>query len=157
QQFSYNGKLNVIPPSRFSNVAKNIIAFPYFPKPNQLGTDAAGTLNNYFVQSKSGGSNDQYTIRAEQNLSSKQTAFERYTHWHSANFPTDPIGNGIIAGDPGSPENFTTQQLVVGDTFIFNPTSVADIHLSYLRWNYYRDPVHRGYDSTQLGFPSYMG
>ena len=157
QQFSYLGKPNVIPPSRFSTVAKNLIAFPYFAKPNQPGTDAAGTLNNFFKQSKAGGTNDQYTIRADQNLTSKQTAFERYTHWKSTNRPSDPIGNGIIAGDPGSPEIFTTQQLVVGDTIVFNPTSVADIHLSYLRWNYWRNPGNLGYDETKFGWPSYMG
>ncbi len=157
QQFSYNNVMNVIPPSRFSNVAKAMIAFPYFAKPNLPGSDAAGTLNNWSAQSKAGGTNDQYTIRADQNISERQTAFERYTHWTSKNRPSDPIGNGIIAGDPGSPEIFTTQQLVVGDTFVFNPTSVADIHLSFLRWNYWRNPGNLGYDSTKLGFPSYMG
>ena len=151
QPFSYNGKLNVIPPSRFSTVAKNMIAFPYFATPNLPGS-ANGTLNNWSKSGHTGGNNDQFTFRADQNLSSKQTAFERYTHWKSTNLPSDPFGNGIITGDPISPEAFTTQQLVVGDTYVFNPTSVADVHLSYLRWNYVRNPGHLGYNEDKLGF-----
>lgn len=156
QPFSYNGRLNVIDPARFSTVAKNVIAFPYFATPNLPGT-ANGTQNNWSKFGKTGGNNDQFTIRADQNLTSKQTAFERYTHWKSTNLPADPFGNGVITGDPISPEAFTTQQLVVGDTYIFNSTSVADVHLSYLRWNYVRDPGHLGYDLTKFGWPSYMG
>jgi hypothetical protein len=156
QPFSYNGRLNVIDPARFSTVAKNVIAFPYFATPNIPGT-VNGTQNNWSKFGKTGGNNDQFTIRADQNLTSKQTAFERYTHWKSTNLPADPFGNGVITGDPISPEAFTTQQLVVGDTYIFNSTSVADIHLSYLRWNYVRDPGHLGYDLTKFGWPSYMG
>lgn len=147
---------NQIPANRISNVAKALIAFPYFAKPNLPG-DTAGTQNNFFKQSSAGGTNDQYTMRADQNLSSKMTTFERYTHWNSVNRPSDPIGNGVIAGDPGSPEIFTTQQLVVGDTIVFNPTSVADVHLSFLRWNYWRNPGNLGYDETKFGWPSYMG
>ena len=151
QPFSYNGKLNVIPLGRFSTVAKDMIAFPYFAKPDLPGT-SGGTLNNWSKSGHTGGNNDQYTFRADQNLSSKQTAFERYTHWKSTNLPSDPFANGIITGDPISPEAFTTQQLVVGDTYVFNPTSVADLHLSYLRWNYVRNPGHLGYDEDKLGF-----
>lgn len=151
QPFMYGGKLNVIPPGRFSNVAKTMIAFPYFATPNLPGT-SNGTLNNWSKSGHTGGNNDQYTFRADQNLSSKQTAFERYTHWKSTNLPSDPFANGIITGDPISPEAFTTQQLVVGDTYVFNPSSVADVHLSYLRWNYVRNPGHLGYDEGKLGF-----
>jgi hypothetical protein len=157
QPFSYNGQQNVIPPSRFSNVAKAMIAFPYFAAPNLAGTGAGGTLNNWTKFGKTGGNNDQYTIRADQTFSSKQSAFERYTHWKSLNLPSDPFANGIITGDPISPEAFTTQQLVVGDTYVFNSSSVADVHLSYLRWNYVRNPGHLGYDESKLGWPSYMG
>lgn len=151
QQFSYNNKLNVIPPDRISNVAKAMIAFPYFAPPDLPGT-SGGTLNNWSKSGHTGGDNDQYSFRADQNLSSKQTAFERYTHWKSSNLPSDPFANGIITGDPISPEAFTTQQLVVGDTYVFNPTSIADVHLSYLRWNYVRNPGHLGYDEDKLGF-----
>jgi outer membrane receptor protein involved in Fe transport len=151
QPFMYNGQLNVIDPARFSTVAKSMIAFPYFATPNLAGTNN-GTLNNWSKFGGTGGINDQFTIRGDQNLSGKQTMFERYTWWKSKNLPADPFGNGIITGDPISPEAFTTQQIVFGDTYVFNPTSVADIHLSWLRWNYERNPGHLGYNLNQLGF-----
>jgi hypothetical protein len=168
-QFSYNGVNNVIPPGRFSTVAKNLIAFPssmpgavagtgIYAPPNLPGSPSAeGPTNNYFTLAKAGGNNDQYTVRGDQNISAKQTMFERYTHWKSFNLPTVPYGNGLITGDPISPEAFNTQQAVVGDTYVFNPTSIADIHLSYLRWNYIRTPGFLGLnEATAFGWPSYM-
>jgi hypothetical protein len=62
----------------------------------------------------------------------------------------------LISGDPISPEAFTTQQAVFADTYIFNPTTIADLHLSFLRWNYKRTPGTLGYDETKLGFPGYF-
>jgi Carboxypeptidase regulatory-like domain/TonB dependent receptor len=171
QQFSYNGHPNVIPPSRFSTVATNLIKFPsnmpagapagtgIYALPNTTpgSTGAEGPLLNYFTLAKSGAKNDQYTIRGDQNLTAKDTLFERYTWWKSFNLPTVPYGNGLVTGDPISPEAFTTQQGVVGDTHVFNSTSVADLHLSYLRWNYIRTPGFLGIqEGTVFGFPSYM-
>jgi Carboxypeptidase regulatory-like domain len=171
QQFSYNGKLNVIPPSRFSTVATNLIKFPSgmpagapagtgiyaLPTPGLGSTSAEGPLNNFFTLAKSGAKNDQYTVRGDQNLTSKDTLFERYTWWKSFNLPTVPYGNGLVTGDPISPEAFTTQQGVVGDTHVFSSTSVADLHLSYLRWNYVRTPGFLGIqEGTVFGWPSYM-
>ncbi len=170
-QFSYNGKANVIPPGRFSTVAKNLITFPssgmpagYVPgtgiysAPNEAGSSSAeGPLNNYFTLAKSGAKNDQFTIRGDQNLSAKDSMFERYTWWKSFNLPTVPYGNGLITGDPISPEAFVTQQIVVGNTYVLNPTSVADLHLSWLRWNYVRTPGFLGIqEATVFGWPSYM-
>ena len=45
---------------------------------------------------------------------------------------------------------------MIGDTYIFNPTTIADLHLSFLRWNYKRTPGTLGYDETKLGFPGYF-
>ena len=147
---------NIIPQNRFSTVAKNLIAFPYYAKPTSAG-DPGTAFNNFSNFGTAGGVNDQYTVRGDQTLSSKQTLFERYTWWKSQNHGANPYGNGLITGDPISPEAFTTQQGVVGDTYVFNPTTIADLHVSYLRWNYQRTPGYLGYDETKLGFPSYMG
>jgi Carboxypeptidase regulatory-like domain/TonB dependent receptor len=171
QQFSYNGVANVIPPGRLSTVAKNLITFPsgmpagapagtgiYAPPTPGLGSQTTqGPTNNFFTLAKSGAKNDQYTIRGDQNLSAKDTLFERYTWWKSFNLPTIPYNNGLVTGDPISPEAFTTQQGVVGETHVFNPKSVADLHLSYLRWNYVRTPGFLGIqEGTVFGWPSYM-
>jgi hypothetical protein len=156
QQFSYNGNANVIPPSRFSAVAKSLIAFPIYGLPNKAGSlTAEGPVNNFAALSTAGGMNDQFTIRGDQNLSAKQTAFERFTWWNSTTTSPKPYGNNLYCCI--SPEDFSTQQAVVGDTYVFGPTSVADIHLSWLRWNYNRTPTFLGLDeSNKFGWPSYM-
>ena len=117
---------------------------------------AQGAANNFFTLGTAGGNNDQYTFRADQTLSSKQSVFERYTHWHSMNIDPQPYGNNLYV-TALAPEVFTTQQLVVGDTYVFNPTSIVDVHLSYLRWNYNRIPTNLGLDESKaFGWPSYM-
>ena len=159
QQFSYNGVPNVIPPNRMSAVAKSLIAYPIYGKPNVAGTmTSQGPQNNFFSLATAGGINDQYSIRGDQNLSSKQTMFERYTWWKSKNIdpkPFEPYNNLYYSAL--APEAFTTQQAVIGDTYVLNPTSVIDVHLSYLRWNYTRIPTNLGLnESTAFGWPSYM-
>ena len=160
QQFSYNGKLNVIPPSRLSTVAKNLIKFPIYGLPNtagQLSSQGQGPINNFATLATAGGKNDQYTVRGDQNLSSKQTLFERYTWWKSANIDPQPFPNNNLYYIALAPEKFTTQQIVFGDTYVFNSKSVADLRLGYLRWNYNRIPTNIGLDeSAAFGWPSYM-
>ncbi len=158
-QFAYGGTPNVIPPSRLSAVAQKLLAFPLYAKPTPgLGTmTSQGPVNNFATLASAGGDNDQFTIRSDQNLSAKDIAFERWTHWRSKNVSTMPFGNGLIIGDPNDPEAFTTNQLVVGNTYVLNPTNVFDVHLAYLRWNYVRTPANLGInESTAFGWPSYM-
>jgi hypothetical protein len=143
---------NVIPNARWSNVARNLLNFPYWATPT-----GPGVTNNFVRYAGSGGSNDQYNGRVDFALSEKQRIFGRYTQWNSKNVGSQPYGNGLISGDPISPEAFKTYQAVVGDTYLFNPSLIGDIRLSFTRWNYVRTPGTLGYDETQLGFPSYMG
>jgi outer membrane receptor protein involved in Fe transport len=148
---------NVIPQTRFSQVAQSLINFPYWAAPTVSGGALNGQgINDFSRFGNSGGINNQFTGRGDQNLSSKQTLFERYTWWHSLNHGAEPYNNGLISGDPISPEAFTTQQIVVGDTYVINPTTIADLHIDYMRWNYKRTPGTLGYDETKLGFPSYF-
>ena len=159
-QFSYNGTANMIPPSRLSQVAKNILAFPIYPLPNTTGTlstNGQGYLNNYSTFGTEGGINDQWTIRGDANVSSKQTVFSRYTAWSSKNIDPTPYKGNNLYLTALAPEVFTTKQIVFGDTYVFNSKSVADLRLGYLRWNYNRIPTNFGLnESTALGWPSYM-
>jgi hypothetical protein len=143
---------NRIPASRWSPVARNLLNFPYWAAPT-----SPGVTNNFLKYAGAGGSNDQYTGRVDFTLSDKQRIFGRYTQWNSKNRGASPYNNGLITGDPISPEAFKTYQTVIGDTYLFNPTLIGDLRLSFTRWNYVRTPGTLGYDETQLGFPSYMG
>lgn len=143
---------NVIPQSRWSTVARNLLNFPYWALPTQ-----PGVTNNFVNYAGSGGKNDQYNGRIDWTVSDKQRIFGRYTQWNSNNAASEPYNNGLRSGDPISPESFKTYQAVVGDTYVFNPSLIGDIRLNYTRWNYVRTPGTLGYDETQLGFPGYMG
>ena len=143
---------NIIPASRWSKVATNLLNFPYWAPPTRTGT-----TSNYVAYSGSGGTNDQYTGRLDFNLTEKQRLFGRYTQWNSANTASMPYSNGLRSGDPISPESFKTYQTVLGDSYLFSPSLIGDLRLSFTRWNYVRTPGTLGYDETKLGFPSYMG
>jgi hypothetical protein len=159
---------NIIPASRFSTVAKNLLNtnFPgstgtvgYYILPNVKAATASGyaLTNNWVGLAHGGGNNDQYTGRVDFVWSQKQRLFGRYTQWNSGNIGAHTYNNGLIGGDPISPESFTTRQIVFGDTYLFSPTFLGDLRLSYLRWTYVRTPGTLGYNETQLGFPAYMG
>jgi hypothetical protein len=154
---------NIIPSSRFSTVAKNLLntKFPgattttgYYILPNVKANTASGfaLTNNWIGQAHGGGNNDQYTGRVDFDLSDKQRLFGRYTQWNSGNIGAHTYGNGLIGGDPISPESFKTRQVVFGDTYVFSPSLLGDLRLSYLRWTYVRTPGTLGFDETSLGF-----
>jgi hypothetical protein len=150
---------NIIPAGRMSTVAKNLIKYPLYGKPNVAGNSTAwGPANNFSKLSTAGGNNDQFTVRGDQTISSKQTMFERYTRWNSMNIDPKPfLPDNNLYYRALAPEAFVTHQIAVGDTYVFSPTSVADIHIGYLRWNYTRIPTNLGLDeSAAFGWPSYM-
>lgn len=160
---------NIIPQGRFSTVAKNLLNtnFPgatgttgYYILPNVKSSATASgyaLTNNWVGLAHGGGNNDQYNGRVDFVWSAKQRLFGRYTQWNSGNIGAHTYQNGLIGGDPISPESFTTRQIVFGDTYLFSPTLLGDLRLSYLRWTYVRTPGTLGYNETQLGFPAYMG
>lgn len=143
---------NVIPQARWSKVATNLLNFPYYAMPTR-----AGVTNNFVTYAGSGGSNDQYNARVDFKWTEKQSIFARFTQWNSNNKAPEVYKNGLLGGDPISPESFKTYQWVVGDTYVFSPTLIGDLRASFTRWNYIRTPGTLGYDETKLGFPGYMG
>jgi hypothetical protein len=74
--------------------------------------------------------------------------------WESLNKAAETYGNGLISGDPVPPEYFLTQQAVIGDTYVFNATTILDFRASYMRWYNDRTPGTLGIDLTSVGFPN---
>ena len=70
----------------------------------------------------------------------------RYTRWYLEPLSVDVYGNGNSNGDPYSPERFVTNQDMIADTYTINPTTVLDIRLGFMRWDYDRTPGHTGID-----------
>jgi hypothetical protein len=146
---------NMVPTQRFDAVAN------YFRVNNRLfatpNTTSLPYPFNFITAASVGGNNDQVNFRSDWNLSDKQRLFGRFTRWGLDELPWDPYQNHTYFQDQ-DPQNFVTDSVVLGDTYTINPTSIFDIRVSYLRFNYFQGPPSSvtHLDMTSLGFPSYM-
>jgi hypothetical protein len=148
QQISYNGVLNVIPPNRIDPTDK--ILANLWGAPNTAGLQN-GLINNWTGAASEGGDMNEFTIRADQNVSDKQRMFARYTINKYDNLPIDPFGTHAYPLEIGTPENTKTQQFVFDESYSFASTKVLDVELSYLRNHYTRTPQSLGFDLGTLG------
>jgi hypothetical protein len=147
---------NIIPASRINPVSAKILAFPLVGQPNLPG-QAFTAINNYSTTCTLGGNNNQENGRLDDNVTDKIRVFARYSRWSSLNQPCAPFHNGIYANDPYSPETFTTQESVVGLTYVISPSLVLDVRASYVRFPYDRLESFPNIGlSKTFGFPAYM-
>ncbi len=142
------GQPNVICPSALSTAGTTMVKSLY-PASNR-----PGLINNYSINSATGGNFNQYNGRIDQVFSQKQRFFARYTYWNNTNLPNDSTGLESYYGGL-APENFVTNSVVLGDTYVFNSSTVGDLRFAFLRYNYHRSPGSIGYDlSGNLGWPT---
>jgi hypothetical protein len=139
-QYSCNGQLNVICPSQIDPTAAKILALEA-PLPNR-----PGLVNNYVATAPIEGAQNQYNARVDYNLGSTDQLFARYTFWNPHNGNSDPLGTKVGSGPTGN----TTTEAVVGDNHIFNPTTIADLRLSWLENYNYQTPLSNGFDQSTI-------
>jgi hypothetical protein len=120
----------------------------YWALPNGPGTGPAAT-NNYTVNAPTGGTQDQYNSRVDYNLSAKQRLFARFTDWEITTNRLDPMKVGA-----GSTNHQATQNVVLGDTYALNTSTVLEIRASYTRFFDGSLPNLLGVDYTTLGWPA---
>jgi len=124
-----------------------ILAKDIYPLPN-----LAGLTNNFVNNYSIGGDNDQVNARIDENLSDKQRIFGRYTYWTIDDLPFYPLGH---VPDPTQYHaSDLTQQIVLADTYSFNPTTVGDLHVSWMRYDYNINQLTQGVDLTTYGWPA---
>ncbi len=140
---------NSIPLSRMDKTA--LAMRDLYAHPNIPGTPFTNSLN-FSTNASIGGDSNQTNGRVDQNISDKQRLFGRYTRWSYNNIPIDPFQNKTHP-DIGL-ETVTSQQLVIGDTYVFSPSLVGDFRVSGLRYAYDRIPESLGFDLTTFGFPA---
>ena len=134
---------NVIPASRLDPTAvasENI----YFPLPNAPGVE------NYIYNYTIGENSNQYTARIDDNISSKQHIFGHYIFNRGIGAPEYILGSDI--GLQRSPT--TTTSVVLGDDYTINPTTVANIRVSFLRFTWLRDTLANPSDVTKFAWPA---
>lgn len=140
---------NIIPASELSPTA--LALANYWGKPNTVGLPFTNA-NNFQANADAGGNNDQVTARLDHTISDKQRIFARYSYWTNLSLAEDPYGDGVYQ-DRG-PENWVTNQAVVGDTYMLSPTTILDVHAAFIRFQYARTPSSLGTDLTTFGLPA---
>ena len=144
----FNG--NVIPPNRLDATAKALA--PYWAMPTTTGLITG--VNNYAAAMSVGGNTDQNVDRVDYNVSDKQRIFGRFSYMTLINLPWDPFKNGVCPDR--CTETVRTKMIALGDTYTFSPTTIMDLHVSYMRYKYLRTPLTEGIDLTKFGWPSYL-
>lgn len=114
-----------------------------------------GLVNNYTTNAASGANFNQYNGRVDQVISGKQRVFARYTNWNIHGLAEDPSDGRQSYYGGTDPSTNMTNQIVLGDTYVFNPSTVGDLRISFLRNSQRAVPGSLGYDlSKNLGWPS---
>jgi len=140
---------NVIPASRLDPTAK--VLANYWGQPNAPGLPFTN-LNNFSANAGAGGDNDQVNVRGDHSLSDKQRLFARYSYWTNLSLAEDPYGTHVYQ-DRG-PETWVVNSAVLGDTYMLSPSTVFDLRLAFIRFQYARTPASLGLDLTSFGLPA---
>jgi hypothetical protein len=144
QQASYNGALNVIPPQYLDSTALKLIN--YFPLPNIAPVLADGT-ENYFTNSPTAIDSDQLIVRLDQNFSSTQRGFFRWTtDWTLNNPPNIFSGTNAAANNDGPTTQFNPTA-TLGYDWAISPKNLVELRLNVSRLNLVLTPCCGGADT----------
>jgi hypothetical protein len=138
---------NMIPSYRFDPVGVKAVGL--YPLPNTAG-DAFTNARNFALGGKSVSNNDRMDVRVDWAKSERYTFFARVTKaWQQDIVPTF-FGNGADSNFGGmNPRH----QVVIGNTFVPNPTWVINVLVGSGRWREVQLSPSQGRDATQIGLP----
>ena len=140
---------NIIPASRLNPVAQKYLT--YIPTPNfNYGTK--DYTSNYFSPLTTNNHYYAYSGRLDVDLSSRNrlTGSVQNSFWYQN---TGILFNNIARGEVGSRSIWGA---TLDDVHTFSPTLVGNLRLGFSRYRAYYDQSSIGFDSTTLGFPSYI-
>lgn len=144
---------NLIPQNLLDPTA--LKALKYMPAAGSYFLDANGNVKNYVVNRFVTQDEVRYTARVDHTLTSKDNMNVRYTYIPAVG--TKGFGSDINGNDASYSYS---QQAVIGETHLFSPTVLNDLHLNYTRGTFSDDysptyAVKTGQNlATQLGLPS---
>lgn len=142
---------NVIPPDRI-NPTSNALLY-LWPLPNAPGTVApSGTFNNFNTVANTGGNQNQVVGRVDQELTSRQKLFARFSYWNVLDLPIDPLQNGLC--QDRCLEKYATNALATGYNYSVNSTIIVDMNAGISYFSYLRTPKNANFDLTSIGWPS---
>ncbi len=141
---------NQIPQAEWSKAATALWDKYYTPV-------AAASFNisspdNFTTASSSGGNNNQFVTRVDQNLGANTRLFGRFTYFGLLDLPTNPFNTGLC--QDRCAEDYHTKALAVDLNHSINSNLIFDLNVAVSRFIYLRAPLLAGYDLTQLGWPA---
>ena len=141
---------NTIPASMIDPIAARIAS--YYPEPN---TGPSGAIiNNFISNAPIRLAQDIYSLRIDQNVTSKYHLFGRYAY---SNTPlTQPNTFGNIADSTGAvgTTSFTNQSFAFDNLYQISPSLLLNVDYGFARWYQLRQTLSYGFDNSTLGFPS---
>jgi outer membrane receptor protein involved in Fe transport len=141
---------NVIPADRFDPVSRNIVR--YWPEPNQPGIP--GTNQNNFYNSGSARVNtDNFDVRIDHNITSKQRIFGRFSHRRSFDGPPQ-----LFPGELGIAEgrinlNDWGKNAVIDYANTISSTTIWTTRLGFARNKFLYENNGLGFLPSSLGLP----
>lgn len=138
---------NIIPATSIDPVALKIAELE---TPNEAHVSQHPYTTNFYASAPIEGFQNQFNARVDLNPTANDSIFARYTFWNPHNGDSDPFGTKTGAGPTGN----YTQEGVFGENHVFNPTTIADLHLSYLENYNFQYPLSEGFDMTSIS-PAY--
>jgi len=142
---------NVIPPARINPTSKALLYL--WPAPNAPGTVApSGTFNNFNTVANTGGNQNQAVARVDQDITSKQKLFARFSYWDTLDLPIDPLRNGLCVDR--CLESYTTRAMVAGYNYSISSMTIFDASASISYFTYLRAPHNANFDLTSIGWPA---
>jgi hypothetical protein len=134
---------NIIPPGSIDATALKIVELE---TPSQSRVQQNPFTTNFFASAPIEGYQNQYNARIDLNPTASDSIFARYTFWNPHNGPSDPFGTMTGAGPTGN----YTQEGALGENHTFNPTTIAELRLSYLENYNFQYPLSDGFDMSSI-------
>ena len=140
-------QFNRIPMGRIDQTALKILTLE---TPNESRVTQTPFTTNATASAPIEGYQNQFNIRVDYAPTKADSLFVRYTYWNPHNGASDPFGTQTGAGTTGN----ITQEAVIGDTHTFNPTTIADLRVSYLENYNFQNPLSKGLNMSTIS-PAY--
>jgi hypothetical protein len=158
QQFMYNGKANVIPPTSLDSVAAAYSKM-FYPTPNNTAGayNPCTHANNYLYALPVAASERQGIVRGDEKISDGDSLMARYAYYFNG------TNNGTNAGGlPGlyshRDDHLQNQTGVLSETHIFKPTLLNDARIGFMRNDFPFQAASAGQNiATKIGLPNDTG
>jgi len=124
----------------------------YYPKPNANGSQL---YNNYVTERPITDNTFQWDVRADWNISDKDSTYSRYSYWNQVGHNAPPLGNildGGGFGDDGKQKNYGANYMW-SETHVFTQTLTNEARFGF---NY----LHTGFqhpNADNIGFAQSVG